>query len=419
MFAVVFKNKVLVVFGTRPEAIKLAPVVRALDAHPVLTPVVCATGQHREMLDQVLSTFGISPDFDLDVMRQGQSPADVAARILEGMQHVYREATPDYTVVQGDTTTCFAAAVASFYHRVPVGHVEAGLRTWNMAAPFPEEGHRAMVSRVTSLHFAPTRQSARNLVREGIPAETIHVTGNTVIDALRLAQSALPTLAANDLAPLLGAEAFTRLSQSEAPVVLITGHRRENLGGQLDGVARVVRDLAAKHPDWCFVYLLHPNPEARLSPASALGGLDNVFLVEPLPYLPFIWLMTRATVLLSDSGGLQEEASELGKPMLIMRDVTERPEAVAQGGAQLVGTNGPRIFRAVESAMREAFSTEQKGHSVFGDGNAAHRIVDILWTAMTVGNREVTKVVPARRGGMQPMPADAFAQTARAAGEAS
>lgn len=368
----------------------MAPVVRALAEHPSISPIVCVTGQHRDMLDKVLDTFAIRPDFDLDVMRPGQELAGVAGQVLQDLDRVYRDVAPDFTLVQGDTTSCFAASLASFYRRVPVGHVEAGLRTWNIAAPFPEEGHRAMVSRVAALHFAPTRQAARNLMREGISATRVYVTGNTVIDALRFAREKVPTLTASKLEPVLGVRLHTQLSDPKVPVVLITGHRRENLGARLDGVAKIVRDLAAKHPDWCFVYLLHPNPDARLPPNSVLGALENVFLVEPLAYLPFIWLVTRANLLLTDSGGLQEEASELGKPLLIMREVTERPEAVERGGAVLVGTNGPRIFRAVEQAMRAPSRADEGGAHLYGDGRAAQRIIDILWSAMDAARMRET-----------------------------
>jgi UDP-N-acetylglucosamine 2-epimerase (non-hydrolysing) len=390
-------TKILIVFGTRPEAIKMAPIVHALDHHPTISPIVCVTGQHREMLDNVLDTFAIRPHFDLDVMRPKQALADVAARILQGLDGVLGQVAPDFTLVQGDTTTCFAASLASFYRRVPVGHVEAGLRTGNLAAPFPEEGHRAMVSRLAALHFAPTRGAARNLLREGIAATGIHVTGNTVIDALKFARKRVATFTSCELEPVLGS-LHTRLTEPRVPVVLITGHRRENLGGHLDNVANVVRNLAAKHPDWCFVYLLHPNPEARLAPRSMLGGLQNVFLVEPLAYLPFIWLVTRASLLLTDSGGLQEEASELGKPLLIMREVTERPEAVERGGAVLVGTNGPRIARAVEQAMAAPARAGEGAH-LYGDGRAAERIIDILGSVMDAKEQhEVTpRVLPMRR----------------------
>jgi UDP-N-acetylglucosamine 2-epimerase (non-hydrolysing) len=378
---IVRKSKVLIVFGTRPEAIKLAPVVRALETHPSISPVVCVTGQHRQMLDAVLETFAIRPDFDLDVMQPKQALADVAARILQGLDRVFARVAPDFTLVQGDTTTCFAGALASFYRGVPVGHVEAGLRTWNIAAPFPEEGHRAMVSRIAALHFAPTREAARNLLREGILPTTVHVTGNTVIDALKFARERVATLTRRELEPVLGERLHTRLADPKVPVVLITGHRRENLGGNLGGVANVVRNLAAKHPGWCFVYLLHPNPDARLAPTSILGDIENVFLVEPLAYLPFIWLASRASLLLTDSGGLQEEASELGKPLLIMREVTERPEAVERGGAVLVGTDGPRISRAVEQAMA-APPRSHDGTHLYGDGRSAARIIGILRSAI-------------------------------------
>jgi UDP-N-acetylglucosamine 2-epimerase (non-hydrolysing) len=383
VFSAVRKNIILVVFGTRPEAIKLAPVVRALDAHSSMVPIVCVTGQHRALLDRVLDTFQIRPDFDLDLMRPGQTLGDLAARILQGVQQVIRNVTPDFVLVQGDTSTSFAASLASFYERVPIGHVEAGLRTWNIAAPFPEEAHRAMVSRLATLHFAPNEQAARNLVREGTPSASVYVTGNTVIDSLRIARDALPRLSAQKLKPVLGARLSERLSDPSAPIVLITGHRRENLGGRLDTVVRVIRDLAAAHPDWCFVYLLHPNPDSRLPANALLGALDNVFLLEPLDYIPFVWLMARSTLLLTDSGGLQEEATELGKPLLIMRDVTERPEAVEQGGARLVGTNGARILDAAEEAMRASpEGPTGQAHHLYGDGNAANRIVDILWSTI-------------------------------------
>jgi UDP-N-acetylglucosamine 2-epimerase (non-hydrolysing) len=391
-------RKILLVLGTRPEAIKLAPVIRALDAHPSTQPIVCVTGQHRALLDQVLGVFGIRPDFDLDIMQPNQTLADVAARILVSLQPVIDEVSPDYTLVQGDTTTCFAASLASFYRGVPVGHVEAGLRTWNLQAPFPEEAHRAMVGRIANLHFAPTDQARRNLLREGTDPASVYVTGNTVIDALHVARDALAGLSKRELERIFGTPLFRRLSESGVPVVLVTGHRRENLGARLDTVAKVVRDLAEKHPRWCFVYLLHPNPNSRKSPKAVLGGLDNVFMIEPLEYLPFVWLMTRSGVLLTDSGGLQEEASELGKPILITRDVTERPEVLEQAGAQLVGTSGTRIFRAVEQAiLAPAPQPSGKTRHLYGDGTAARRIVDLLWSTLGsdhASQQNVTTAVP-------------------------
>jgi UDP-N-acetylglucosamine 2-epimerase (non-hydrolysing) len=403
------KNVILVVFGTRPEAIKLAPVVRALHAHSSMVPIVCVTGQHRALLDQVLNTFQIRPDFDLDLMRPGQTLSDLAARILQGLQHVVRDAAPDFVLVQGDTSTCFAASLASFYHRVPIGHIEAGLRTWNIAAPFPEEAHRAMVSRLATLHFAPTEQAARNLIREGTPPASIYVTGNTVIDSLRVARDAVSSLSAQKLQAVLGARLSDRLSDPNVPIVLITGHRRENLGARLDTVVKVIRDLATTHPDWCFIYLLHPNPESRLPPNSLLGALDNVFLLESLDYIPFVWLMTRSSLLLTDSGGLQEEAAELGKPILIMRDVTERPEAVEQGFARLVGTSGARILGAIEAVMLASRGCATgEARCLYGDGNAANRIVDILWSTISQKQSHLPSAAsgaPISRARRPPVPA--------------
>ena len=375
------KRSVLVVLGTRPEAIKLAPIIRALEQHSFLQPVVCVTGQHRELLDQALAAFGIEPHYDLDVMRRGQTLDEIAARILLRLPSVLSLAAPDFVLVQGDTSTCFAAALASFYRQIPVGHVEAGLRTGEPGAPFPEEAHRSMVSRLAALHFAPTEGAKQNLLHEGIDAATIQVTGNTVIDALRMMPGDAPTPfvvapATDQKRPALS----DRLDAPATPVVLITGHRRENLGQPLQVAVKAISRLAREHRDWCFVYVLHRNPEARRPAISALGSLDNVYLVEPLDYVSFIRLLRRCNVVLTDSGGIQEEATELGKPILVMREVTDRPEGVERGAAMLVGTGSRRISRGVEEAVLAP--VRPAADALYGDGQAASRIVNAVWSAV-------------------------------------
>ncbi len=373
------KKRVLVVFGTRPEAIKLAPVVHALAGHPGFETVVCVTGQHRDLLDQVLDTFHIVPNYDLDLMQPGQALGDVVTRIFAGVDRVLDESAPDFVLVHGDTATCFAASLAAFYRRIPIGHVEAGLRTWDASAPFPEEAHRAMVGRLATLHFAPTEQAKMNLVGERIDASRIHVTGNTVVDALRIAQYALVGATAKDFVHVFAPALVDDLANPDVKVVLVTGHRRENLGARLDSAMTAIAELAERHANWRFVCLLHANPEARRAPVAALRGLANVSLVEPIDYLPLIWLLQRSNAVLTDSGGLQEEASELGKPILVMRDVTERPEAVEYGTARLVGTERDRIVEGVERAILTPAPTRARARRhLYGDGKASQRIVEVL-----------------------------------------
>ncbi|HVY19822.1 MAG TPA: UDP-N-acetylglucosamine 2-epimerase (non-hydrolyzing) [Bauldia sp.] len=388
------KQRVLIVFGTRPEAIKLAPVVHALAGHPRFETVVCVTGQHRDLLDQVLDTFQIVPDYDLDLMQPGQALGEVATRIFAGVDKVLAECAPHFVLVHGDTTTCFAASLAAFYRRIPVGHVEAGLRTWDASAPFPEEAHRAMVGRLAALHFAPTEQAKLNLIGERVDPSRIHVTGNTVIDALHIAQYALVGATAKDFAHILASNLVEDLSNSDRKVVLVSAHRRENHGARLDSAMTAVRELANRHQKWRFVYLLHPHPEARRAPLAALSGLANVSLVEPLGYLPFVWLLQRANAVLTDSGGLQEEASELGKPILVMRDVTERQEAVEYGAARLVGTEPARIVEGIERAVLVAAPARTRARRHFyGDGKASQRIVEILASAL-LAEGTVTRTPP-------------------------
>jgi UDP-N-acetylglucosamine 2-epimerase (non-hydrolysing) len=368
---------VLSVFGTRPEAIKMAPVVRLMAHAPELRSLVCVTGQHRQMLDQVLSLFGIVPDIDLALMRPGQDLFDVTAAALLALRDVLREVRPGLVLVQGDTTTCFAAALAAFYERIPVGHVEAGLRTWNLAAPFPEEANRTLVSRLATLHFAPTAGARDNLLREGVAPEAVEITGNTVIDALLWVQALLPGQPPERWRDAVGPALHARLAASPSPVILITGHRRESFGAGFVELCTAVADLARLHPDWSFVYPVHLNPNVRQPVFEILSGLDNVALIAPLDYLPFVWLMQRADVILTDSGGIQEEAPSLGKPVLVMREVTERPEAVAAGTVRLVGTDRGRIRSEVERLLgdRALYETMARAHNPYGDGRAAARIV--------------------------------------------
>lgn len=370
------KRKVAFVFGTRPEAVKLAPVILALENHPTLRPHVCVTGQHRQMLDQVLEVFGIIPDVDLRLMEPNQTLASLTARAVSAVDVYLAEHSPDVVVVQGDTTTVLCAALAAFYRRIPVGHVEAGLRTWNKFSPFPEEINRVLTTRVADCHFAPTEWSRDNLLREGIPQERVFVTGNTVIDALWIACDKVR----RDPPPIPGLPHELMNGQSHRKVVLVTAHRRENLGDGLESICHAVSALAEQFPDVAFVYPVHLNPNVREPVRRLLAGKPNVHLIEPLAYLPFVAMMDRSTLVLTDSGGVQEEAPSLGKPVLVMRDTTERPEAIAAGTATLVGTCRETIFRTVARLLTdpEAYTKVSRTQNPYGDGHAAERIVSIL-----------------------------------------
>lgn len=366
--------KVLTVIGTRPEAIKLAPVVRELWSRPVqFVAKVCLTAQHREMADEALALFEITPDYDLDVMSPGQSLATVTARAIERLDGVMREARPDVVLVQGDTTSAFCGALAAFYHRIPVGHVEAGLRTGDRYAPYPEEMNRRLVGSIADWHFAPTGAAADALRHEGVPDDRIFLTGNTVIDALLHVRQQIrgrpPSIAPDVVRAIDGRS-----------VVLVTGHRRESFGQGFENICRAIRDVAEAIPDVTFVYPVHLNPNVREPVGRILSGHPRIVLIEPLSYAPFVWLMDRATVVLTDSGGVQEEAPSLGKPVLVMRETTERPEGIAAGNARLVGTGRQAIVDALIDLLRhdDVRARMMSVANPYGDGRAARRIVDVL-----------------------------------------
>ena len=378
-------KRILLVFGTRPEAIKMAPLVREFQKHPeAFETIVCVTGQHREMLDQVLRIFGIQPDYDLNIMRQGQDLYDVTARVLLGMRDVRREARPDVVLVHGDTTTSAAAALAAFYQRIPVGHVEAGLRTHDIYSPWPEEMNRQLTGRIATYHFAPTPLSKRNLTEEGVSPDRIVVTGNTVIDALRQVASRIKADASLDaeLERTLRAGGYDvgRLRDGRR-LVLITGHRRENFGEGFIHMCTAIKDLTRRYPEVDFVYPMHLNPNVRRPIHEVFGddlsGLGNMFFIEPLEYLSFVYLMEKSAIVLTDSGGIQEEAPGLGKPVLVMRDTTERPEALDAGTVRLVGTDYDKITREASTLLDDASAYERMSQAVnpYGDGLACGRIV--------------------------------------------
>ncbi|MBB5209167.1 non-hydrolyzing UDP-N-acetylglucosamine 2-epimerase [Chiayiivirga flava] len=363
--------RILTVFGTRPEAIKMAPLVRALRLEPGFDAQVCVTGQHRQMLDPVLELFGIVPDHDLAIMRPGQSLTDVTCAVLEGLRRVIETVRPDRVLVHGDTTTTFAASLAAFYARVNVAHVEAGLRTGNLQAPWPEEANRTLTARLADLHFAPTPGARDNLLREGVSPATIHVTGNTVIDALLWVRDRIRGLPTSSIA-------FDFLDPARR-TVLVTGHRRESFGDGFEQICRAIASVAVRE-DVQFVYPVHLNPNVREPVNRILAGRPNVHLIEPLDYLPFVSLMDRSDILLTDSGGIQEEAPSLGKPVLVMRDTTERPEAVTAGTVRLVGASHGRIVDALHTLLdnRAVFDAMCAAHNPYGDGQAVPRIVATL-----------------------------------------
>ncbi len=377
----------MLVFGTRPEAIKMAPLVKEFQKNPKdFETIVCVTGQHREMLDQVLTIFDIKPDYDLNIMKQGQDLYDVTARVLTGMRDVFKECKPDVVLVHGDTTTSTAAALAAFYQQIPVGHVEAGLRTHNIYSPWPEEMNRQITGRIATYNFSPTPLSEKNLLEEKTHGE-IFVTGNTVIDALHMVVKRLSEdkVLADEQVKVLAEAGYdvTRLNGGKK-LVLITGHRRENFGEGFINMVTAMKDLCVKYPEVDFVYPMHLNPNVR-KPIHEVFGEDlsiykNFFFIEPLQYLEFVYLMEKSTVVLTDSGGIQEEAPGLGKPVLVMRDTTERPEALESGTVHLVGTNHDLIVSEVSSLLDDpiAYDKMSKAVNPYGDGNACARIVNAL-----------------------------------------
>ena len=378
----------MLVFGTRPEAIKMAPLVKEFQKHPDdFETIVCVTGQHREMLDQVLHIFDIKPDYDLNIMKQGQDLYDVTARVLTGMRDIFKVCRPDVVLVHGDTTTSTAAALAAFYQQIPVGHIEAGLRTHNIYSPWPEEMNRQITGRIATYDFAPTPLSRENLLKENVPDSQITVTGNTVIDALYWvvdkikSDKALDRSLENELAK--AGYDVTRLSGGKK-LVLITGHRRENFGDGFINMCTAIKDLTNRYPDVDFVYPMHLNPNVRKPIHEVFGenltGLGNMFFIEPLEYLSFVYLMEKSTIVLTDSGGIQEEAPGLGKPVLVMRDTTERPEALDAGTVKLVGTNYDKIVNEVSLLLDDQAAYEKMSKAVnpYGDGKACGRIVGRL-----------------------------------------
>ena len=372
--------KILTIFGTRPEAIKMAPLVQQLYAHPNIDAGVCVTAQHREMLDQVLELFEIKPDYDLNIMRPGQTLTDITSNILKGMESVLQEYKPDAVLVHGDTTTTLATTLASFYQQIPVGHVEAGLRTGNLYSPWPEEGNRKLAGALAHWHFAPTAQSKANLLVEGIKKERILVTGNTVIDALLEVKEKLEQ---DENLQSRFADQFAFLGNKKVnddKVILVTGHRRESFGGGFERICKALTQIAKQFPNAQIVYPVHLNPNVREPVNRILSGITNIYLIEPQDYLPFVWLMNRSDVILTDSGGIQEEAPSLGKPVLVMRDTTERPEAVAAGTVKLVGTDTGIIVDAIATILNDsnAYEAISKAHNPYGDGTASQRIVSQL-----------------------------------------
>lgn len=370
------RSRVLVVFGTRPEAIKMAPLVQALRGDTRFDTIVCVTGQHRQMLDQVLGLFAIMPDHDLAVMQPGQDLTDITAAILRGLRSVLTQVRPDVVLVHGDTTTTFAATLASYYQRIPVGHVEAGLRTGDLYAPWPEEANRKLTGALAAFHFAPTESARENLLREGVAPQTIVVTGNTVIDALL---QVVGRLRRDSTLQHAQAKRFAFLRPA-SPLILVTGHRRESFGAGFERICQALARTAEQFPRVDIVYPVHLNPQVREPVKRLLGGITNVHLIEPQDYLPFVYLMERAHVILTDSGGIQEEAPALGKPVLVMRETTERPEAVKAGTVRLVGTEVGAIAEGLAELLTdpEAYRRMGVAHNPYGDGRACGRVIETL-----------------------------------------
>ncbi len=373
---IITMKKILFIFGTRPEAIKMAPLVKAFEADPSNFLVsICITAQHRQMLDPVLKLFDIKADFDLDIMQPNQTLCDMTVAILLKLKMVLKQCKPDLVLVHGDTTTTFTASLSAFYNRIPVGHVEAGLRTYNMYSPYPEEFNRQLTSKIASYHFAPTISSQQNLLQENIPAKQIVVTGNTVIDALQwvLARIKADPLRSQQMANILNIDETKRF-------ILVTGHRRENFGNGFENICFALKQIAEQQPDVDIIYPMHFNPNVRTPVQRLLKGISNIHLIDPLDYEPFVYLMSRAYLVLTDSGGIQEEAPSLGKPVLVMRDTTERPEAVEAGTVKLVGTKCETIVTEVLDLLNKEklYARMSKAHNPYGDGNACTRIVNAL-----------------------------------------
>ena len=368
--------KVLSIFGTRPEAIKMAPVVKSLESNPNINSLVCVTAQHREMLDQVLSLFEITPDYDLDIMKSGQSLTEASSRMLLALEPVLKECQPDLVLVHGDTSTTLCGAQAAFYQQIPIGHVESGLRTYNIYSPWPEEANRQLTSIITKLHFAPTKAAAQHLYDEHNNPDYIYTTGNTVVDALLDVKNKLETNESlrNELKLKFSELDFTKRR------VLVTGHRRENFGGGFESICQAIKELAQKYPDYEFVYPVHLNPNVKEPVNRLLRNLNNVKLIEPQDYLPFVYLMSTSHIILTDSGGIQEEAPSLGIPVLVMRSTTERQEAVEAGTVKLVGTHAPTIVAEVSSLIENEaiYLKMSEAHNPYGDGQASKRITETI-----------------------------------------
>lgn len=378
--------KVLTIFGTRPEAIKMAPLVKELDKFSGIESKVCVTAQHREMLDQVLSLFKITPDYDLNIMKQGQTLEGITSSILLGLAPILKEFKPDYILVHGDTSTTFAASLAAFYQQIAIGHVEAGLRTYDLYSPWPEEGNRCLTGVLSQLHFSPTKEAQDNLLREGVDATKVCVTGNTVIDALL---EVVSLLEGDELRDEM--EAKFPFTQNDQPMVLITAHRRENHGEGISNISAAVKELSQMYPEINFVLPMHLNPKVRNIFIQELWDISNIKLIEPQEYLPFVYLMSKSQFILSDSGGVQEEAPSLGKPVLVMRDTTERPEAVNAGTVMLVGTDTQNIIHYCQKLLedKDFYQQMSSAKNPYGDGTASQQIVQSLFQSMqsTQGNK--------------------------------
>lgn len=368
--------KVLSVFGTRPEAIKMAPLCKLLDSDERFEAKCCVTAQHREMLDQVLDVFDIKPDYDLDIMKLGQSLNDVTARIVQGIKPVLTSFKPDIVLVHGDTATTFAASLAAYYEQIKVGHVEAGLRTGNIFSPWPEEGNRKLTGVLTDYHFAPTETSKNNLLNEGFDQAKIYVVGNTVVDALMSVKNNI----FSDAALLRKMDEKFAFLDTNKKMILVTGHRRESFGGGFRQICSALAEIAKQHQDVQVVYPVHLNPNVQKPVNEILSGIDNVFLIEPQQYLEFVYLMDKSYLILTDSGGIQEEAPSLGKPVLVMRDTTERPEAVSAGTVKLVGTEKDSIVSSINILLQsqKAYTEMSYSHNPYGDGEACKRILEVL-----------------------------------------